>query len=31
MQAADAADAPYDADALSQRMDAAFSALFGRD
>ncbi len=31
MQAADAADAPYDADALSQRMDEAFSALFGRD
>ncbi len=31
MQAADAPDAPYDGDALSQRLDAAFSALFGRD
>ena len=31
MQAADAPDTPYDTDALSQRMDAAFSALFGRD
>lgn len=31
MRAADDADAPYDGDALSQRMDAAFSALFGRD
>lgn len=31
MQAADAADSPYDGDALSQRMDAAFSALFGRE
>ena len=30
MQAADAADAPYDGDALSQRLDAAFSGLFGR-
>ena len=31
MQAADAADTPYDGDALSQRLDAEFSALFGRD
>jgi len=31
MQAADAPDAPYDGDALSQRLDQAFSALFGRD
>lgn len=31
MQAADAADAPYDNDALSRRLDAAFSDLFGRD
>jgi len=31
MQAADSADRPYDGDALSQRMDEAFSALFGRD
>jgi threonine aldolase len=31
MQAADQADVPYDGDALSQRMDEAFSALFGRD
>ncbi len=31
MQAADAADAPYDNDGLSQRLDAAFSALFGRE
>jgi len=31
MQAADAADAPYDGDALSRRLDGAFSALFGRD
>ncbi len=31
MQAADAADVPYDGDAISQRLDAAFSALFGRD
>lgn len=30
MQAADAADSPYDGDALSQRMDEAFSALFGQ-
>lgn len=28
--AADAADAPYDGDALSARLDAAFSELFGR-
>lgn len=31
MRAADEADAPYDGDALSQRMDAAFSELFRRD
>ncbi|HZF45158.1 MAG TPA: beta-eliminating lyase-related protein, partial [Sphingomonadaceae bacterium] len=31
MRAADSADRPYDGDALSQRMDDAFSALFGRD
>ncbi len=31
MRAADEADAPYDGDVLSQRMDAAFSELFGRD
>lgn len=31
MQGADSADRPYDGDALSQRMDEAFSALFGRD
>lgn len=31
MQAADAADAPYDGDALSARLDAAFSALFGQE
>ncbi len=30
MQAADAADAPYDGDALSRRLDAAFAGLFGR-
>jgi len=30
MQAADAPDAPYDSDALSARLDDAFSALFGR-
>lgn len=29
--AADASDAPYDGDALSQRLDEAFSALFGRE
>lgn len=31
MQAADAPDTPYDGDALSQRLDEAFSALFGRE
>ena len=31
MQAADAPDRPYDGDALSQRLDAAFSELFGRE
>ncbi len=31
MQAADAADMPYDGDALSRRLDDAFGALFGRD
>jgi threonine aldolase len=31
MQAADAADAPYDGDASSQRLDETFTALFGRD
>jgi len=31
MQAADSPDRPYDGDALSQRLDAAFSELFGRD
>lgn len=30
MQAADAPDSPYDNDALSRRLDAAFSDLFGR-
>ncbi len=30
MQAADAADSPYDGDALSARLDEAFSALFGQ-
>lgn len=30
MQAADAPDAPYDGDALSQRLDEVFSELFGR-
>lgn len=30
MQAADAADSPYDGDALSRALDAAFTALFGR-
>lgn len=29
MRAADASDAPYDNDALSRRLDEAFSALFG--
>ncbi|MDE2436386.1 MAG: low specificity L-threonine aldolase [Sphingomonadales bacterium] len=31
MHRADASDSPYDGDALSQRLDAAFSDLFGRD
>lgn len=31
MQAADAPDTSYDQDALSQRLDAAFSDLFGRE
>ena len=31
MQAADGADSPYDGDALSQSLDAAFSGLFGRE
>ena len=31
MQAADAPDTPYDTDALSRRMDEAFTALFGRE
>jgi threonine aldolase len=31
MRAADAADTPYDTDALSRELDAAFTALFGRD
>jgi threonine aldolase len=31
MHAADAPDAPYDGDALSGRLDAAFTALFGRE
>ncbi|GGE05081.1 L-threonine aldolase [Tsuneonella deserti] len=31
LRAADEAQAPYDNDALSQRLDAAFSALFGRE
>ncbi|MGI9374840.1 MAG: threonine aldolase family protein [Tsuneonella suprasediminis] len=31
MRAADAADAPYDGDRWSQALDAAFSALFGRE
>lgn len=31
MRAADAPDAPYDNDALSHRLDAAFAGLFGRD
>ena len=30
MQAADAPDSPYDGDALSLRLDAAFAELFGR-
>lgn len=31
MQAADAVDSPYDGDALSRELDAAFSELFGRE
>jgi threonine aldolase len=31
MQAADAADSPYDGDALSRRLDERFSDLFGRE
>lgn len=31
MRSADAADAPYDGDALSRQLDAAFSELFDRD
>lgn len=31
MRAADAPDAPYDGDALSQRLDAEFSDMFGRE
>ncbi len=31
MLAADAPDAPYDGDALSRELDAAFGALFGRE
>ena len=31
MRAADEPDAPYDEDAVSKRLDAAFSELFGRD
>jgi threonine aldolase len=31
MQAADAVDSSYDGDALSQRLDGAFSELFGRE
>jgi threonine aldolase len=31
MMAADAPDAPYDGDALSRRLDGAFTGLFGRD
>ena len=31
LQRADAADTPYDTDALSGRLDEAFSALFGRE
>ena len=31
MQAADAADAPYDNDGLSRALDAGFSQLFGRE
>lgn len=31
MRAADPADSPYDGDALSQRLDAAFTTMFGRE
>ena len=31
LRTADAADRPYDGDALSQRLDEAFGALFGRE
>ncbi len=31
MKAADAPDSPYDGDAVSQRLDAAFSEVFGRE
>ena len=31
MRAADAADSPYDGDALSRQLDEAFAALFGRE
>src|SRR5688500_6550263 len=31
LRAADTADTPYDTDALSARLDEAFSALFGRE
>lgn len=31
MRAADAPDAPYDGDALSQQLDAVFSDMFGRE
>ena len=31
LRAADAADTPYDTDALSRRLDEAFSELFGRE
>ena len=31
MRAADGVDSPYDNDALSQRLDETFGALFGRE
>ena len=31
MRAADAADTPYDGDALSAQLDARFTDLFGRE
>ena len=31
LQAADSADTPYDTDAISRRLDEAFSELFGRE